>query len=801
MLKMVLLFIMLCLNGLALATPASPITIQQITTTLEPAKVPAKNFSLTINLTANNSLNLWALGFYMPRTFDSMINKTMQISINPELTMEICTTNSKPLCYPLKLVKSPAKFATAGYTTVLAPADPSLKLIGGETYSIKLANNNQGLPGNYSAMPQSFFIILHGDEVIPVTNVLPEHYQFANYHPEQITLAIAKHNIDNWLQAKSIEANNLADQYHLLPTPVSVKSNNTSGFTLVKNTQLTLTDEFNNDASNHDLLASYLKQDLNIKLASQTSHGAINIRKITLPNPEGYQLEISNLAITISASTPAGVFYGLQTLRQLWHQNSILPGLIIEDYPRFKYRGIMLDVARHFFTLPEIKKLIDVMAAQKLNTLHIHFADDEGWRLALTNDPSDTLQKLTDVGGVRGFFPGSKLPPVLLGQANIDMTNRENFSAGSQIIQPDYPTANQPYAGYYSTTDIKTLITYANTHQITIIPEIDLPGHARALIKALPTIFKDANDKTIFNSVQFYNDNVIPVCLYQQQNSQGKVFTATINKIIQRINQLFADQNTVYHTNEVSLGGDEVSKLAWSDDSSCTGVWSTLSALAKTQYFFSALPTTQGLLSGWQQLVQDDAGTLGKSVLPAATVGHLWAWEITGNNAKQKGIQDAVNLINAGYATVLAFADDTYFDLTYTSELYEPGFRWANSFADTHAALRIAYDAVQTEHMANPQQLDHLLGVEGALWSENLYNLTHLVYMALPKMTGLAEAAWASADTTTDADGKLNWQSLVYRLGTDTNGFLAYLYQISQLKYRGYPHGIAAEIPADGEKL
>jgi hexosaminidase len=792
MLKMTIMLVMFCLTGTIFAKQTSPIIIEQISAIGEPSKTPATNYSLMIKFKAQTTLSRWALGFYMPRSFTTWVNKSMNVAINPDLQLEICTADSAGNCDQLRVVTSPARYASAGFITVLSPINNS-KLLAGMSYVIKLTHSNKSIPANYSAMPQSFFVIVNDNIALPVTDPLPTQYQFAQDETKLISLAVAKHNIDNWLQAKAKLPNSLADQFHLVPTPTSIKLNNQSGYTFLPSTRVSVTDEFDLDNVNPALLATYLKQDLNITAINRPNRGTIVFQKIKLANPEAYQLQIANNAIVISASTPAGIFYGLQTLRQLWYQNKMLPGLIIEDAPRYQYRGILLDVARHFFTTTEIEKLIDVMAAQKLNTLHLHLTDDEAWRLA-------TDKKLVSDASIRGFYPTSKLAPAMLVQANLDISNRQDFSPSAQLIQAHYVSANQGYSGSYTDADIKALIAYANARQITIIPEIDLPGHARALIYAMPDIFKDANDKSIFSSAQQYVDNVIPVCLYNQQSAQGKAFTDTVNVIIESINTLFANQKTVYYTAEVSLAGDEVSRLAWSNDASCNGVWSNLSAIGKSHYFFSTLPRP-GLLSGWQQLVQNDDGSLDKNILPASVVGHLWVWEPTGDGDKPKGIVNAVNLINAGYPTVLAYANNAYFDLTYTPDVWEPGYRWATASSDTHAALHLAFDAWQTEQLANPSQRNNLQGLEGALWSENLSNFAHLAYMALPKMTGLAEAAWASKDITTDVAGVLNWQSLAFRLGTDESGFLAYLHQISKMKYRGYPHGIAAEIPAVDEKL
>jgi len=493
-------------------------------------------------------------------------------------------------------------------------------------------------------------------------------------------------------------------------------------------------------------------------------------------NPEGYRITITSDNILIEAMTNAGVSYAFQTLRQLWYQNKQhLPSMSIIDYPRFKYRGILLDVARHYFGIGEIKQMIDVMAAQKLNTLHLHLSDDEAFRLVMPSFPDAGT-----IASSRGL--GQKVGATMLVQNNLDTTNRS---------QPEYPLANTVYKGSYSPDDIKELIAYANQNQITVIPEIDIPGHARALIKSLPELMIDSNDNSQYMSVQGYTDDVLPVCLYNSDISIGAEFTQTINTVINDIARQFSGQTTIYaNNNEISVGGDEVSKNAWSNDTSCRNEWSGLSALAKSHLFFQRLANSNNelLLSGWQQLVQNDDGTLAKEAVAAGQTGHIWVW-----NTSNNGIKDTIILANKNYPTVLAYADKTYFDLAYTSSMYEHGFTWAG-VTDSHTVLSSAVAAAHAASQTKNSQ--NIIGLEGALWSENLASSDHLFYMALPKMPALAEAAWSPVNTTAKTQ-KLNWQSLAIRLGCGKDGFLAYLNNLYQVNYRGYPNGIAKEVPAN----
>jgi hexosaminidase len=195
-------------------------------------------------------------------------------------------------------------------------------------------------------------------------------------------------------------------------------------------------------------------------------------------------------------------------------------------------------------------------------------------------------------------------------------------------------------------------------------------------------------------------------------------------------------------------------------------------------------------VSGWQQYIQTDETALGQNVVPAAQAGHVWIW-----NTSTGGIPQAKVLAESGYPVVLDYADETYFDLAYTPAITEPGFTWAINFSDTQAALMSAVSATQTVSQINPAYQQNILGLEGTLWAENLATYDHMIYMALPKMAGLAEAGWSPV-TITDINNQANWQSLANRLGCGQSGFLAYLNKLFAVHYRGYPNGIALEVPS-----
>ncbi len=765
-----------CSSGNNIATPQ--FTINSVTTGTMDGDTASGDFSTIINFTyqgANTSS--WQFGFYMARTFATLVSGSD--NVNPNLTMQICPLNNSVPCTDLNYLKNPVaqKDLSAGTTTVLAPSN-NFTLIQGQQYSIKLLHNNQYAPGNYSAVPQNFFIA-SGNNIVNVTppsNV----FNLQGYESSSINSQINQHITTDWTNSSSS-----ASALNIVPAPVNYTV--TSG-TFTISSGLVIHNLLNQD--NH--VAKFIQQNLNSDLAIQSTinntsaNNGIIIQQISDPNeinnnPEGYKITITNSAITIDVSNNTGAFYALQTLRQLWNQSTTLTNATIIDYPRFQYRGILLDSSRHFFSKNEVESLIDLAAAHKLNILHWHLSDDEGTRIGLNGYPT-----IPSIANTRGL--GNAMNGMYNIQANLDLTH-----TGSS----NYPFINSSYSGTYSEAELAEIIAYANSKSITIIPEIDMPGHARGLVKAFPDALIDENDHSLYITPQGYTDDVLPICTYNTDISVGAKFTTLINNIINRTAQLFNKQTTIYAvTNEISVGGDEVNGEAWTNDTSCKGEWSTLNALEKSHRYFRMLAQQNSSLklSGWQQYIQGNAAELGADRVPSEQAGHVWVWNNSSPGASGGQVQ-TVELAKNNYKVVMDYSDQNYFDMTYTPAINEPGFYWATAWSDTYASLNSAVSASQTlEQLANDKQ-NNVVGMEGTLWSENLPTYAHMTYMALPKMAGLAEASWSPTSITT-VNQKSDWQDLATRLGCGQNGFLWYLNKISGATYRGYPNGITLEIPS-----
>lgn len=734
----------------------------------------SNKFTIKLKLSniSKQSIAGWKIGFFMPRSLD----KHSGVS-NKSLTMSICeqgTNNCSNLIYQ----KAPftANDLSTGFTSILAAQD-NFPLRAGKNYLITIAHLNTPLL-NYSSLPQSWFVITQNNQVMNLA-VGPDKYNLIDYNSAQIQNQVADHVQDNWNNS----ARSTAPQLKVIPSPSQVTFTNQGTLQLGKQVMIINNDVFKN--KNESFLVDYLQQERGITRAQSAGFGItpIELNSANLSNPEGYELKITADKIQINSNSGAGEFYALQTLRQIFAQyGTNIPSMTISDAPRFKYRGLMLDSARHYFATNDIKNLLDLMALQKLNTLHWHLTDDEAFRIALSDYP-----QLSTIGATSGY--GKPLINMRIVDRNLDLaTSKDN---------QQYISVDSIYHGSYSAQDIRQLINYANARQITIIPEIDIPGHSRAMMKAMPNSFYDPQDKSLYGG---YGDDTLPVCSYNQNTPLGINFTRDINTIVKQVSDLFNQQTTLYSVNnEISIGGDEVNKNSWTKASICSqnSGYSNLNALQKEHKFLAQLANSNALnnvkISGWEEFVLDDDGTLENNrnnLVPATKTGHVWIWQTTYPSKANY----AVELANNDYPTVLDYASNLYFDNRYTAQKEEPGFYWASNYNDTNAALDATTAISKTVKLIAPDKRQNINGIEGALWADVIPNYEHLLYMALPKMSGLAEAAW-SLDPDVGNNSQANWQSLASRLGCGSDGFLYFINQTYGVKYRGYPNGIALEAP------
>ncbi len=485
------------------------------------------------------------------------------------------------------------------------------------------------------------------------------------------------------------------------------------------------------------------------------------------------------------------MFYGVQSLRALLPVDAYasprdtlaVPAVTLLDAPRFPYRGFHLDVARNFQPKEAVLRLLDLMAFYKLNRFHFHLTDDEGWRLAVSG-----LPELTGVGGRRGH--------------TTDERDRLLPSYGSGPL-PD----RLPGSGHYSPDDFVEILRYATARHIEVIPEIDVPGHARAAIRAMEarharlltegrpdeaTAYRliDPEDTSTYRSVQLWNDNVLNVCVPGTYRFLEAVFDALV--------AVYAEAGAPLTT--VHIGGDEVPAGVWERSPACAALIEASPDLHTTHdlwgYFLrrtSDLLAARGLTTaGWEEIALRETTRDGRTVkTPDAAFARRGFRAYVWNNVWGWGAEDlAYRLANAGFPVVLANATNLYFDFAYDKHPDEPGFYWAG-FTDTRSPYAFVpldlFKSARRDALGRPlapaafaghtRLTDagrrNILGLQGQLWSETLVHPERLEYMAFPKLLGLAERAWAPEpawarlDDPEAREAALNgaWSAFAHRLG------------------------------------
>ncbi|MDJ0335992.1 family 20 glycosylhydrolase [Salinibacterium sp. G-O1] len=380
--------------------------------------------------------------------------------------------------------------------------------------------------------------------------------------------------------------------------------------------------------------------------------------------PEGYTLRITSAGIRAEADSAAGLFYAAQTLRQLLPADqatgvtsAALPITEIEDYPRFAYRGAMLDVARHFFGVDDVKKFIDNIALLKVNHLHLHLTDDQGWRIQIDSWPELTKAgATTEVGGTGG--------------------------------------------GFYSKDQYREIVRYAASLFITIVPEIDLPGHTNAASVAYPEL------------------SDIPVSPYEGVEVGFSSLAIRSETTYTFVDDVIREMAALTPGPYLHLGGDE--SLATTDDDFL--------------YFIeraTAIAATHGkTLIGWHEMGRSTA-------LPAGTVGQYWSF-----TTPQEGADEhTLSFVRQGGPIIMSPADVAYLDIKYDAST-ELGLTWA----DGPTSIAESYEWEPTAIVPGIGEAQ-LLGVEAPIWTETLATIADVEYMAFPRLASIAEIAWSPAGT------------------------------------------------------
>ncbi|HXH98994.1 MAG TPA: family 20 glycosylhydrolase [Sphingobacteriaceae bacterium] len=455
---------------------------------------------------------------------------------------------------------------------------------------------------------------------------------------------------------------------------------------------------------------------VNINASSPTINLQLNEKIDPAINNEGYHLVVAPSGIVIKANAPAGLYYGAQTLVQLFpneiETNTLVknikweaPSVNITDYPRFGWRGLMFDVSRHFFTKAEVKDYIDKMVRYKYNLLHLHLTDDEGWRIQIK-----TLPKLTEIGAWNvkkvGYF-GKFSPPT-----------------------PDEP---RDYGGFYTHDDIRELVKYAKERFVNILPEIDVPGHSLAAVTSYPELSctADAKNYRVRSGEQImdWSRGAPPIALVDNAlcPANENVY-AFLDKVITEVAELFPFEY-------IHMGGDEAAHNYWEKSDVIKALMKRegLKTIEEVQGYFTkrveGIVTSKGKkFIGWDEILEG-------GLTPSAAV---MSW---------RGLEGGIKAAKEGHEVVMSPTTFAYIDYMQGDPSIEP---------TVYASLRLnkAYQFEPLPAGVNPK---FIKGGQANLWTEQVYNMRHAQYMTWPRGWAIAESLWSPPE-------KRNWNNFSGRV-------------------------------------
>lgn len=431
---------------------------------------------------------------------------------------------------------------------------------------------------------------------------------------------------------------------------------------------------------------------------------------------EGYHLGITQKQVLITANKPAGLFYGVQTLLQLMPkeieskekvaaQKWIMPCVQITDYPRLSWRGLMFDVARHFFTKQEVKQYIDAMVRYKFNLLHLHLTDDEGWRLEIKG-----LPKLTEVGAWRvkreGTF-GDFIPP----------------------------TADEPrnYGGFYTQDDMKELIAYAKERFVDIMPEIDVPGHSLAAIASYPELSGTPNEAINYRvrsgeKIMDWSRGAPPIAMVDNTLSPAN------EKVYVFLDTVFSQVAKLFPFEYIHVGGDEVARNYWEKSDQIKELMKreNLKSIPEVQAYFERRLEKIIVSKGKKFMAWDEV--LEGGVSPSAAV---MSW---------RSMKYGTEAAKAGHEVVMSPTQYAYIDYMQADAITEP---------KVYASLRLskAYEFDPVPLDVDPK---FIKGGQANLWTEQVYNIRQAEYMTWPRGFAIAESVWSPRE-------KKNWKNFFSR--------------------------------------
>lgn len=507
-------------------------------------------------------------------------------------------------------------------------------------------------------------------------------------------------------------SNNQGNLFSIIPQPYSIEKGTGKDFVINKNTAIIITEnskELNFIANQLSIrLKEYIDTDINIIASNNViKRNVIVLVQETIPElgKEGYTLDINKNQIIIKGTTQ-GVFYGLQTLYQMFPLKEILKNktsfslktCTITDKPRFAWRGFMLDVGRYFQPVSVVKRYIDFLALHKINTFHWHLNDDQGWRIEIKKYP-----KLTEIGAWRR-------------DSQLELSGKQmTFS---------------PHGGFYTQEEIKDVVKYASDHFITVIPEIEMPGHSYAALASYPELSCTGGPFEVSTQWKVHED------VYCAGNENTYEF---LENILSEVIELFP-------ATYIHIGGDEAPKTRWEKCPKCQAKIAVehLKNEHELQTYMvkrieDYLATKNRKLIGWDEITEG-------GLSPNATV---LCW---------RGFDGAITAAKQGHDVIIAHSKYTYLDHYQSEPSLEP-LAWAGLVPFGYTTLQKSYSLEPIPAELNENEQKHILGLQAQLWLEYIRTTDHMDYMLFPRLSALSEVMWTPKELK-------NWEYFKWKMET-----------------------------------
>ena len=487
--------------------------------------------------------------------------------------------------------------------------------------------------------------------------------------------------------------------YQVIPLPQEVSLTQENPFKLNENVLIAYPENNALLQRNAEFLSEYIQQATNyapktkaIAAGEQVKNAIVLGLDPGIANKEGYVLTTTPEGISINGQTENGVFYGIQTLRKSIPAEAkgatvLIPAGEIKDEPRFSYRGMHLDVGRHFFPKEFMKKYIDLLALHNMNTFHWHLTDDQGWRIEIKKYP-----KLTEIG-----------------------SQRSRTVIGRNTQEYD----NTPYGGFFTQEEAKEIVKYAQERYITVIPEVDLPGHMLAALAAYPEMGCTGGPYEVCPRWGIFED---VLCIGNDQTMQ--FLEDVMNEIIE-----------IFPSKYVHIGGDEAPRTRWEKCPKCQarikteGLKADKNHTAEDRLQSYCMTRIEEFLNskgrqiiGWDEILEGD-------VAPNATV---MSW---------RGMEGGIKAAQLGHDVIMTPTSFCYFDYYQTADTKDEPLGIGG-----YVPIEKVYSLEPVPAVLTEEQSKHILGAQANLWTEYIHSSEHVEYMVLPRMAALAEVQWTQPE-------------------------------------------------------